>query len=158
MRTDRLYFLLFGHSCSTSDRHQVLVPQAGRSLRERSTTPASPTSASRRPTRTSRISWLACRCSTPMRVRREWAKPFEDFPKSVADVKVSEENKIQADAIPPCSMRLPANMGFRQHQDRLGYVESIRYNNMRSGHLSKATLLRLAQAAAAEIPILSQGS
>lgn len=48
--------------------------------------------------------------------QKEWAKFFEDFPKSVADVKVSEAYKVKVDAIPPCSMRLPANMGLRQHQ------------------------------------------
>eukprot|EP00965_Chrysotila_dentata_P051964 1724838-Pleurochrysis_carterae.AAC.7 len=41
---------------------------------------------------------------------------------------------------------------------RLGYIESIYYNNMKNGHSSKATSLGLAPAAAAEIPILSQGS
>eukprot|EP00965_Chrysotila_dentata_P166781 5507391-Pleurochrysis_carterae.AAC.1 len=102
--------------------------------------------------------------------REEWNKFFDESPHTVDDIPDVPPDAFEyvcVNALPPCRMHLPseADLGNHQLTVRIScplviqkfHAESITYTNTTSSHSEDKTTLRVANAAANDIPIMKAG-
>eukprot|EP00965_Chrysotila_dentata_P106095 3504495-Pleurochrysis_carterae.AAC.1 len=88
--------------------------------------------------------------------RKGWHAFFDRFPLSVRKIPADDIDPVKRAAVPPCSLRLPKDAALSNHWGR--FAESITYHNPVSGTCMDTNKIRLAAAAAADIPILQVGN